>query len=149
MFYIGKQFRFEAAHVLDEAPASEKCKSIHGHSYLVEVIFACPSVSPKSQMVLDFSTVKKIVGPIIEELDHSLLISSGSFHQTEIHRWHRRIVVLDKQPTAEYLAQYLFYRIRRSISGESLSVDLRLDSIQIWETGGAWAAYKDDEELTD
>lgn len=69
---IYKEFTFEAAHLLPNVPAGHKCGRLHGHSYRVQIHVA-GELDDKLGWVMDFADIKKIVRPIIKELDHYYL----------------------------------------------------------------------------
>lgn len=64
---LTKTFRFEASHRLPFHQG--KCARLHGHSWALDVTVEGP-VDPSTGMVLDFYEITKVIGPIIEELDH-------------------------------------------------------------------------------
>lgn len=88
---IGKEYRFEAAHRLPETCEDHPCREMHGHSYKVLILIDGP-LQPNG-MVMDYHEINKIVKPLIEQLDHSVL---------------NEIV---ENPTAENLAIYLFDKL--------------------------------------
>ena len=69
---IFKQFSFDSAHYLPNVPADHKCRNTHGHTYRM-IIYLEGNLIPEKEWVMDFSEVKKVVAPIIDEIDHKLL----------------------------------------------------------------------------
>lgn len=69
---IYKEFSFEAAHSLPNVPEGHKCGRLHGHSYKVQIHV---KGEPDAELgwIMDFSDIKKIVRPLIRELDHYFL----------------------------------------------------------------------------
>jgi 6-pyruvoyltetrahydropterin/6-carboxytetrahydropterin synthase len=67
-----KDFRFEAAHFLPNVPEGHKCRRIHGHSFRGEVAVRGP-LDPLLGWVMDFADLKRVVGPVVDRLDHYLL----------------------------------------------------------------------------
>ena len=66
---IRKLFKFEAAHIVRNC-SSDRCKkSVHGHSYKVEVFLTSKSLD-NGQMVYDFGLLKPTVGKFIDLFDH-------------------------------------------------------------------------------
>ncbi len=62
-------FSFEAAHRLPNAPAGNKCRRLHGHSFRVELV--CEGlVDPESGWLLDFADIKRAFEPTFQRLDH-------------------------------------------------------------------------------
>jgi len=112
---------FSAAHFL--TIPDHKCESLHGHNYVVTVI-AEGDVDRRTGFVVDFATVKKVLRPVIERIDHRVLVPTDnpvvSFRTegelTAIdYRDRRRFVfptahvalVPVSDTTAELLAEYL------------------------------------------
>ena len=67
-----KIFTFDSAHFLPQVPDGHKCKSIHGHTYQL-TLYIEDDLKNELDWVMDFSDLKKVVDPIISELDHKLL----------------------------------------------------------------------------
>ena len=67
-----KDFRFEAAHFLPHVPEGHKCRRIHGHSFRGEVAVR-GTLDPQLGWVMDFADLKRVVDPIVQELDHYML----------------------------------------------------------------------------
>ncbi len=92
MFTLSKQFRFEASHQL---PAHDgKCARLHGHSWVGWLYVKgeeLQTTGPKAGMLMDFSDLKKILNPLVDEfLDHHHLNeTTGLANPTseEVARW--------------------------------------------------------------
>ena len=69
---IYKEFRFEAAHRLPNAPAGHKCRRLHGHSFVVGIHVA-GAVEEHAGWVLDFADISNLFAPLYEQLDHRYL----------------------------------------------------------------------------
>jgi 6-pyruvoyltetrahydropterin/6-carboxytetrahydropterin synthase len=69
---IYKEFTFEAAHKLPNVPDGHKCGRLHGHSYRIRIHLS-GDIDPTLGWFIDFSDVKKIFSPILEQLDHHYL----------------------------------------------------------------------------
>lgn len=67
-----RDFRFEAAHWLPNVPEGHKCRRMHGHSFRGEVAVR-GEVDPHIGWVMDFADLKRIVEPIVNQLDHYVL----------------------------------------------------------------------------
>ena len=112
---VFKEFTFEAAHKLPLVPKNHKCSNLHGHSFKVRI-----SVDgPINEMgwVMDFSELKEICSPHINELDHSFL---------------NDVVGLDN-PTSENIAIWLWEKISKDLQG--------LYSIEVKETCNSGCLY--------
>lgn len=67
---IVRRYSFEAAHQLAWHPG--KCRSLHGHSYVLEVEVAGPL--DERGVVMDFAELDALVTPLVlARLDHSYL----------------------------------------------------------------------------
>ena len=90
-----KQFSFDASHALPMVPEGHKCKRLHGHTYIVEVITE-GSVDPKMGWVHDLADIKKFMDPILKQLDH--------YHLNDIEGL--------ENPTAENIAKWIWARLK-------------------------------------
>ncbi len=112
-----KTFRFDAAHRLPNAPEGHKCANLHGHSYRIEVhVFG--DVDPRHGWVMDFGDIKRVVQPIIEELDHRNLNDVEGLEAC----------------TSEFIAGWLWQRIKPRLP--------MLSAIVVHESEGAWCTYR-------
>lgn len=67
---IYKEFRFDAAHHLPNAPEGHKCRRLHGHTYTV-VLHLEGDVDQETGWLIDFGDVSAAFKPIIRDyLDH-------------------------------------------------------------------------------
>jgi 6-pyruvoyltetrahydropterin/6-carboxytetrahydropterin synthase len=112
---IFKEFTFEAAHRLPLVPKNHKCSKLHGHSFRVRVNIE----GPLNEMgwVMDFSELKEICSPHINELDHSFL---------------NDVVGLDN-PTSENIAIWLWKKLKDPVR--------YLSSIEVMETCNSGCEY--------
>ena len=114
---IIKTFRFEAAHTLSRAPRGHKCRRMHGHSYRVDVHVAGP-VDPRRGWVIDFGDIKRVVEPVVGELDHRCLDDIPGLENS----------------TSELLAKYLWERLAPRLRG--------LTAVTIWESDTSRCVYR-------
>jgi 6-pyruvoyltetrahydropterin/6-carboxytetrahydropterin synthase len=112
---------FDAAHFLRAYPG--KCSQLHGHRWVVEVTVKGKDLDELG-MLVDFSTVKRSLKDILEELDHRLINDLVEFTTLN--------------PTAENLAKYLFDYMRKTF------FEVALDKVRVYETPDAWAEYEED-----
>ncbi|MFC9585826.1 6-pyruvoyl tetrahydropterin synthase family protein [Streptomyces yangpuensis] len=119
-FTIGKSFDFEAGHRLAGLPPEHKCSRQHGHTYEVEVMLSSSSLQGPG-FVSDFGDLSPFKQYLDSELDH--------------HNLHE---VLDFEPTAELLAQYLagwfIENMPPRIAGQ-------LTAVRVRETQRSWARF--------
>jgi len=69
---LRKTFQFEAAHLLPHLPTSHKCRRLHGHSFVVEVVVE-GECDPKLGWLMDYADISAAFKPIHEQLDHYYL----------------------------------------------------------------------------
>lgn len=133
MFEIRKVFRFESAHQLSHAVTKACYETIHGHSYKVEMFFQ-DFVLNEDEMVLDFGAMGN-VKEFIETLDHSLMIpqSFDSLYIAALQKWNKKVIVVERNPTAEYLARYIYGSVHNMIP--------RLARVRVHETETGYAEY--------
>jgi 6-pyruvoyltetrahydropterin/6-carboxytetrahydropterin synthase len=69
---LRRTFQFEAAHLLPLLPDGHKCRRLHGHSFVVEVVVTGPC-DPVLGWVMDYADIKAAFQPLWERLDHRYL----------------------------------------------------------------------------
>jgi 6-pyruvoyltetrahydropterin/6-carboxytetrahydropterin synthase len=99
---VFREFRFEAAHYLPNAPDGHKCKRLHGHSYRV-VVYVSGPIDPRTGWVVDFAEIKRAAGEILDSLDHRCLNDVAGL----------------EQPTCENLARWVWARVKPVLPGLS------------------------------
>lgn len=108
-YTLTKTFRFEASHQL--IGHDGKCARLHGHSWLLEIEISGDHLTPdgpKAGMLLDYSTIKEQVDPIVERyLDH----------------WHLNESLNTDRPTSEFVAGWV-YRYLRACFDQSLALSV-------------------------
>ena len=130
---IAKDFRWEMAHRLQCHKG--KCFNLHGHSYKMQVEFE-GNINPNTGMVLDYFDVKDIVGPLVEELDHSVIISDkDSILIDKISELNSAHVIVPFETTAENLVGYFLGKI----AGEKLPKEITKIKVRVCETENTYA----------
>lgn len=66
---------FSAAHFL--TIPGHKCEALHGHNYVVTVVVE-GDVDRATGFVVDFAVVKQILRPVIDGIDHRVLVPTGN-----------------------------------------------------------------------
>jgi len=69
---LRKSFQFEAAHLLPLLPETHKCRRLHGHSFMVEIVVS-GECDPKLGWVMDYADITKAFKPLWDKLDHYYL----------------------------------------------------------------------------
>ncbi len=112
-----RSFSFDAAHSLPALPEGHKCRRMHGHSYRVDVHLG-GEVDERFGWLMDFGEIKRIVTPILDELDHRLLNEIPGLENS----------------TAERLAKYLWDRLQAVLP--------LLSAVTVWESDTSRAVYR-------
>jgi len=120
---VYRQFTFDSAHRL--LNYNGKCNNLHGHTWKVKVGFK-GEINPGTNMIVDFTEIKKRIKPIQDALDHCVILETGD-PLIQILK-SQDILVLKKRPTAEYLAQFILEK-------------LNCDSIILYETPDSYVEY--------
>jgi 6-pyruvoyltetrahydropterin/6-carboxytetrahydropterin synthase len=124
---ISKEFRWEMGHRLPEH--FDKCKNIHGHSYrmLVEV----EGEVLENGMVIDFYELKKIINPLVEDLDHAFLVYKDDKEIIEfLEKMKSKKVIVDFQSTVENICRYFLEKIKNV----NLPSNIRSVKVRVYET---------------
>ncbi len=114
---LSKTFRFDAGHHLTKVPPDHKCAAPHGHSYRVIVVVA-GEVDKQTGWVMDFAEVKRVVGPLIERMDHADLNEVEGL----------------ANPTSEQIAKWLWDRIHPELGA--------LQAVTVCETETSSCTYR-------
>lgn len=148
---IRKLFKFEAAHIVRDC-STERCKkSIHGHSFKVEVFLRSDQLD-RAGMVMDFSLLKPVVGKFIDCFDHTYMFwseESDEFKQ-KIQSLSDRWIELPFSPSAEYLSLMFHFWIQRIIDNTEFSNGegrIQVKCIRVHETDTGYAETECDEAL--
>lgn len=96
---IFREFGFEAAHWLPRVAAGHKCARMHGHSY--RFVVSVRGEMDELGWVMDFAEMRKIVDPVVEELDHRCLNEIEGL----------------ENPTAEAITKWLWDRLKPGLRG--------------------------------
>ena len=146
---IRKLFKFENAHVV-RGCSTERCrKSIHGHSYKVEVLFESKFLD-NGQMVYDFGLMKRHIKELIDSFDHATALwdEDDKDYITSMQAFSARWILMPISPSAEQFARIIFLMVdrlmaqTRMINGEQ---GVKLHSIIVHETETGYAqAFKED-----
>lgn len=95
---LTKSFRFEAAHWLPTFPDGHKCRRLHGHSFLVDVVVAGEVPEPAGYLI-DYGEISAAIDPVKLELDHYLLNEIPGL----------------ENPTAEQLSRWVWQKLKPAL----------------------------------
>jgi 6-pyruvoyltetrahydropterin/6-carboxytetrahydropterin synthase len=132
---IAKEFHWEMGHRLPEHFG--KCKNIHGHSY--KMIVEVEGDVLDSGMVMDYYDLKKIVNPIIEEVDHAFMVYKNDKKIVEfLEEMNSKKIVVDFQSTVENICRYFLDKINSA----GLPNNVNSLNVRIYETHDDYAEEK-------
>jgi 6-pyruvoyltetrahydropterin/6-carboxytetrahydropterin synthase len=114
---LSKSFRFEAAHDLPTFPEGHKCRRLHGHSFRFDVVVE-GEVDPTLGYLMDYGDIRRVVDPIVKQLDHYYLNDIKGLENS----------------TSEMIARWLWDRIRPELP--------LLSSIIVYETCTSSCEYR-------
>ncbi|WP_462108743.1 6-pyruvoyl trahydropterin synthase family protein [Campylobacter concisus] len=146
---IRKLFRFENAHIVRFC-SSKRCRtSIHGHSYVTEILLSSNFLD-NAGMVYDFGLMKQNIKTIIDSFDHATTIFLGDNdeYKNDLKKHSARWIEIPLNPSAEQFCRIFFVLIERLLE---LSVmnngerEVKLHSIIVHETDTGYAqCFKED-----
>lgn len=83
---------FAAGHALRNYQG--KCESMHGHNFAVEAVVEGETLTPDTELVADFSVLKKLLKSVLNKLDHKDLNTTPPFDSIN--------------PSSENLSRFIF-----------------------------------------
>ena len=125
MFECKVLTHFAAAHQL--RMVGEKCESLHGHNWHVEVKVRGPNLD-EAGILVDFGILKKHVRAIMKTLDHKFLNDLEDFD------------LKTHQPSSEHIALYIAKSLQRKLDLPGIWIH----SVAAWESDNACATYYPD-----
>ena len=95
---LRKSFQFKAAHLLPHLPDGHKCRRLHGHSFMVDVVVK-GECDPQLGWVMDYAEISQAFKPLWEKLDHHYLNEIEGL----------------ENPTSERVALWIWDRLRPTL----------------------------------
>lgn len=136
---ITKIFTFEGSHVVRNCTSNRCSRSVHGHSYKVELTFEARHLD-NAQMVYDFGLMKGTIKEFIDSLDHCHIICSTDseeyvkFFQANNDRW----IMVPFNPSAEMLSIFIMRWVQlilnQTITNNGEDKSLKIKNVTVWET---------------
>ncbi|TVY08282.1 6-carboxytetrahydropterin synthase QueD [Paenibacillus cremeus] len=118
---VSKEFTFDSAHHLHCYEG--KCKSLHGHTYKLQVIMR--GKVDERGITIDFADIKRIAKErIIDKLDHRYLNE----------------VLPPMNTTAENMVVWMYEQLFAALQEEKLMPAIRIEEVRLWETPTSFAA---------
>ena len=116
---LRRKFDFEAAQHLPSFPEGHKCRQLHGHSFVLEVVVT-GTVKPATGLFYDHAEIAGAVRPVVEKLDHTCLNDTPGL----------------ENPTLEIMAKWFWDKLNPQLPG--------LSEITLHETPRASCTYHGD-----
>ena len=112
---------FSAAHALRHYQG--KCESPHGHNFYVEAVVQGNVLTPDTELLVDFSLIKKDLKSVLDTLDHKDLNSTPPFDRIN--------------PSSENLSRH----IHKALAPLAARRGVRLYSVTVGEKAAQSATY--------
>ncbi|MBJ8439371.1 6-pyruvoyl trahydropterin synthase family protein [Acinetobacter junii] len=148
---IRKLFKFENAHIVRNC-TSDRCKrSIHGHSYKVELLLKASKLD-HGQMVYDFGLLKGVIKELFDSFDHAICFwqKDDAAYVDACKTFSARWISLPVSPSAEQFSRIFFYlaqQVLRSTTTQNGEGDVQVYSVIVHETDTGYAqSFQEDIE---
>ncbi len=148
---IRKLFKFENAHIVRNC-TSDRCKrSIHGHSYKVELLLKANRLD-HGQMVYDFGLLKGAIKDLFDSFDHAICFWQNDDQEyiAACKKFSARWVALPVSPSAEQFSRIFFFlaqQVLNSTVTQNGEGDVEVYSVIVHETDTGYAqSFQEDIE---
>ncbi len=129
---IAKDFKWEMAHRLPFHKGA--CKNVHGHSYNMTV--KVEGDLDEQGLLIDFYDLKRIVNPLVAELDHACIICKDDTDLIlALAPLHTKVSIVDFHSTVENLCGYFLEKISKA----GLPSNIKRVGVKIYETKSSYA----------
>ncbi len=91
---------FAAAHALRHYCG--KCENMHGHNFAVEAVVEGSTLTPDTELVLDFKVLKHALADVLALLDHTMLNDVPPFDE--------------RNPSSENLARFIYRHLAKRLA---------------------------------
>ena len=118
---------FSAGHALRHYEG--KCERMHGHNFAVELTVQGQRLTPDTEMLLDFKTLKACLKTVLDALDHRLLNETPPFDVIN--------------PSSENLARHIWREMAELLAThtDEQTREVHLHSVTVSEKGAQSATY--------
>ncbi|GHV53250.1 6-carboxy-5,6,7,8-tetrahydropterin synthase [Deltaproteobacteria bacterium] len=114
---------FAAAHALRHYKG--KCEAIHGHNFRVEAVIEGDNLTQDTELLVDFSDLKKDLTEVLDRLDHKDLNASPPFDT--------------QNPSSENLARFIYRTLLPKITARGI----RMHAVTVSERNLQSATYRE------
>ena len=140
---IRKLFKFENAHIVRDCTSRRCSKSVHGHSYKIEVKLSSNFLD-NGQMVYDFGLTKIYIKDIIDSFDHAITLwaKDDKEYLEFAKKFSERWIILPLNPSAEQFSRIFFViidKILNLLEFKNSEKNITLHSIVVHETDTGYA----------
>lgn len=140
---IRKLFKFENAHIVRNCTSQRCSRSIHGHSYQVELILQAHALDD-GQMVYDFGLLKGHIKDLIDSFDHAITFwnKDDPDYIQMCQNFSARWVSLPVSPSAEQFSRVIFFwvsEILKHTQMQNNEADVSVHSVIVHETATGYA----------
>lgn len=112
---------FSSAHALRHYQG--KCEAVHGHNFAVELVVEGSTLTPDTELLVDFKLLKGELAKVLDTLDHKDL-NEVEFFKT-------------KNPSSENIAAYIYKAVQKALAG----LPARVYSVSVSEKAAQSATY--------
>ncbi len=132
MYKVTKEIHFSYGHRLLNYDG--KCRLLHGHNAKVEIELTSTTLDERG-MVMDFVEVKQRLQKWLNDTwDHKMLMNQADPVLKQLQADKESIVTIDRNPTAEVLAQLIFDYAKAQ--------GFPVSEVRFWETPTSFATYR-------
>lgn len=140
---IRKLYGFENAHIVRNCTSDRCRRSLHGHSYKVEVILEAHALD-HGQMVYDFGLMKGHIRTLIDSFDHAVCFwdQDDPAYVEACRTFSARWIALPVSPSAEQFSRLFFVltdAVLRQTEMRNGEADVTLHSVIVHETATGYA----------
>jgi len=140
---IRKLYGFENAHIVRNCTSDRCRRSLHGHSYKVEVILEAHALD-HGQMVYDFGLMKGHIRTLIDSFDHAVCFwdQDDPAYLEACRTFSARWIALPVSPSAEQFSRLFFVltdAVLRQTEMRNGEADVTLHSVIVHETATGYA----------
>lgn len=140
---IRKLFKFENAHIVRNCTSDRCRRSIHGHSYQVELILSAHRLD-HGQMIYDFGLLKSEIKELIDSFDHAICFwdKDDAGYIDACKTYSARWISLPVSPSAEQFSRVFFFlvdQVLKQTSTQNGEGDVEVHSVIVHETATGYA----------
>ncbi|WP_024787186.1 MULTISPECIES: 6-pyruvoyl trahydropterin synthase family protein [unclassified Lebetimonas] len=140
---IRKLFKFENAHIVRNCTSRRCSRSIHGHSYKVEILLESNFLD-NGGMVYDFGLMKTTIKELIDSFDHAITLwkYDNSEYIEFAKKFSERWIILPVNPSAEQFSRVFFLMVDRVLGltvFRNNEKNIKVNSVIVHETDTGYA----------